>query len=169
MRIYIGVGSNIRADSNIIRAIRQLGRYIKLIAVSTFYETVPEKGRRQTNYINGVIAAETEHGPRKLRRIFRRIERKLGRQRSADSYASRPLDLDLILYGRMVIKTKKLDIPDKHIADRGYLCLPLKELAPDLILPDSGLPIAELAPKIETHTMRPLAGITAEIRRYLTS
>ncbi len=171
MRIYIGVGSNIHADSNIIKALPLMGKYFEIVAASTFYETVPEMALRQTNYINGVLAAETRFKPPKLRRILRKIERKVGRRRSssADKYRSRQLDLDLILYGERVIKSRKLDIPDRQILSRPYLSRPLQELDPNLMLPDDGTAIGEIAARTDGSRMRALAGVTGEIRRYLSN
>ena len=167
MTIYIGVGSNIRADLNIIRAIRILTKKVTLTATSTFYETLPEGGRRQVNYINGILAAETKLRPLALRRIFRQIEHKTGRRRGGDSYESRQIDLDLLMYGDKVIKTKKLDIPDEHIANRPYLSVPLMELDPNLELPGKGVKIRSLVDGQDTSNMRPLEGVSREIRRYL--
>ncbi|MBT3272428.1 MAG: 2-amino-4-hydroxy-6-hydroxymethyldihydropteridine diphosphokinase, partial [Spirochaetales bacterium] len=101
MTIYIGVGSNINADANIIKALFLLKEIIQVNAASTFYETIPEKGKRQVNYINGVFAAETNMPPAVLRQRLRRIEKKLGRKRGRhiDAYAPRVVDLDILLYG----------------------------------------------------------------------
>ena len=167
MTIYIGVGSNIRADLNIIRAIRILEKKVALTAASTFYETLPEGGIRQVNYINGVLAGESDRRPLTLRRIFRRIERKTGRRRGGDTYASRQVDLDLLMHGDRVIKTKKLDIPDRHIADRPYLSVPLMELDPDLRVPGFGVSIRQIVENQNINQMRPLEGVSREIRRYI--
>ena len=169
--VYIGVGSNIQADTNIIKALPLMRRHVRLTASSTFYETIPEKSLPQTNYINGVLEAQTKLKARRLRRKLRRVERTLGRQRSrrTDSYAARPIDLDIIVYGDALIKTRKLDIPDRHIYSRAYLSLPLLELAPGLVLPDRDIPIEAVAASADAGSIRALNGVSAEIRRYINN
>ena len=169
MKVYIGVGSNIQADTNIIKALPLIRKHVRITASSTFYETRPEKSLPQTNYINGVLEAETGLKPRKLRRKLRKVEKALGRRRGrrTDAYASRPIDLDIVVYGNALIKNRKLEIPDGHIYSRAYLSLPLRELAPGLIMPGSGIPIDTVAASTETGSIRALHGVSAEIRRYI--
>ena len=170
MRVFIGVGSNISADNNIIKALDLLKNRISIIASSTFYETAPALGKKQANYINGVLAAETDLGPRRLRKILRRIEKKLGRRRGrqVDSYASRPIDLDILLYGRRVINAKRIDIPDKHILDRAFISHPLAELEPELVMPGNNRRVSEIAAATDGSGMTALLGISEEIRRFIS-
>ena len=69
--------------------------------------------------------------------MLRTIENGLHRNRESDKYASRTIDLDLLLFGNMVIHEEGLTIPDPDIYNRSFIAFPLSELNPDLIMPDT--------------------------------
>lgn len=167
MRVYIGVGSNIRPRRNIGRAMRRLARLAAVTASSTFYRTEPEAYRKQARYLNGVWEVETDLRPKELKQVFREIEASLGRRRSGDKYASRPIDLDILIYGDLVIDNDELTLPDPHIESRAFVSLPLLELAPELVLPGSGTPIREIAAAAEKGSMEPDSKLTHRLRRSL--
>ena len=73
---------------------------------------------------------------------MRKIEKQLGRVRSADKFVPRNIDLDLILYGTLVIDELGLVLPDQAVRHYSFVAVPLLELAPDLLLPDTGLPLS---------------------------
>ena len=77
--------------------------------------------------------------------ILRDIETELGRTRGADRYAARPIDLDLAVYGDAAIDEPDLRIPDPDIRERPFVAVPLLELAPNLVMPDSGESLASLS------------------------
>lgn len=155
---YITVGSNIRPEKNIALALGRLGESVDLRAVSTFYRTRPlprpygvggstaeTDTADQPDYLNGVVHVRTGVAPRPLKfEILRPIEAELGRGRGGDSYAARTIDLDIAVYGDRVIDEDDLRIPDPDIRTRPFVAVPLLELAPELILPDTGEPLAGL-------------------------
>ncbi|MBN1697052.1 MAG: 2-amino-4-hydroxy-6-hydroxymethyldihydropteridine diphosphokinase [Spirochaetales bacterium] len=164
--VYIGVGSNIRPEENILKAIGLLKEKVTVKAASTFYMTQPLKRRKQHHYVNGVILIETGVEPKKLKyEILRFIEESCGRKRTADKYSSRPMDLDILLYDEMVSEEADLVIPDPDIGKRPFIGLPLFELAPRLILPDTGIPLADIAASMNGETMRPANELTAAIKK----
>ncbi len=126
---YISLGSNIRPRQNIAKAIRILmGRQI-VTGISTVYRTSPELNKDQPDYYNCVAAISTDLGPKELKyNLLRKIEALLGRSRNKDKYASRTIDLDLIVYGRLKIETAGMVLPDPEIQQRPYLAFGLKEL-----------------------------------------
>ena len=75
---------------------------------------------------------------------MRSIEAELGRIRTQDKYAARTIDLDIALYGDEVINEPELVIPDPDIQKRRFIAIPLLELNPSLVLPDTGEQISSL-------------------------
>ncbi len=88
-------------------------------------------------------------------RVFVSV-RTVGRERTADRYAPRTVDLDLLLYGDRVTH------PD--IRERPFVAIPLLELAPDLILPDSGKALRSIVDSLPRYPMEPLADLTRRLR-----
>jgi 2-amino-4-hydroxy-6-hydroxymethyldihydropteridine diphosphokinase len=165
--VFIGVGSNVQPEAHIRKALTLLRQQVIIKALSTFYRTLPLGGpAAQASFINGVLIAETDLPPLELKNsVLRGIERRLGRRRSVDRYAPRPIDLDIILYSTLVTKEPGMLIPDPQLYDRPFLALPVSELAPDLVLPDSGMAIAAVAAKHTENAMKPLFGYTAKLRK----
>jgi dihydroneopterin aldolase/2-amino-4-hydroxy-6-hydroxymethyldihydropteridine diphosphokinase len=136
--------------------------------VSTFYKTVPVERPEQPSFINGVVEIETDIAPKELKHsILRGIESELGRNRTDDKYAARTIDLDILLYDDLVTETDDLQIPDPDIRQRPFVAVPLFELDPDLILPDSGTPINRVVDSLAGHNMQPMKEFSESIRRDL--
>jgi 2-amino-4-hydroxy-6-hydroxymethyldihydropteridine diphosphokinase len=168
IRAFIGVGSNIGPEDNIREALRRLVQSTRLVSISTFYRE-PAIGRpEEPDFYNGVVAVDTGLPPDMLKwQVLRTIEAALGRQRGADTYASRTIDLDLLLYGDSVMSGSELTLPDPDIQTRPFIAIPLYEIAPDLVLPDVRVPIREVAEKFSTKTMQPLDEYTRSLRTEL--
>ncbi len=167
-RVVIGIGANIAPEANIRRALTLLGERVQLVALSTFYRTPALEREGQPPFLNGVVAVETAIAPAALKQeVLRGIEEALGRQRTADKYAPRPIDLDIAVYDQQVIATADLTIPDPEITRRPFLAIPLCELAPDLVLPDSGRRVCEVAAALDASAMEPLPEFTRELREQL--
>jgi 2-amino-4-hydroxy-6-hydroxymethyldihydropteridine diphosphokinase len=167
-RAFIGIGSNIGPQDNIREALRRLGQSTRLISISTFYRE-PAIGRPEEPYFyNGVTAIETDLPPAALKwEVLRPIEAALGRQRGADKYAARTIDLDLLLYGDSVFSDGELTIPDPDIRARPFIAIPLYEIAPDLVLPDARVPIRQVAEQFGAQAMQPLYEYTRSLRNLL--
>lgn len=136
---FIAVGSNIDPQDNICRALTMLSTQMSIAAISNFYKTVAVGASAQPDFLNGVVRIKTDHQPREIKfDILRKIEERLGRVRSVDKFAPRTIDLDLILYGTSVINEPDLCLPDPSICTYSFVAVPLLELAPDLVLPDTG-------------------------------
>jgi 2-amino-4-hydroxy-6-hydroxymethyldihydropteridine diphosphokinase len=145
VRAFIAVGANLDPEPNILQALRLLRAQLRLTAVSTFYETEPIVAPGQPLYLNGVVAAECAVGLRELKfQVLRPIEEKLGRVRTAERYAARPIDLDILLFGETVCVEQDLCVPDPELRRRPFLGAALLELALDLVLPDTGERLAGL-------------------------
>ncbi len=163
-RVFIGVGSNIDPEENIRRAIALIKEKARITGVSSFYLTEPVSRPGQDPYYNGVLEIEVDLEPLALRNgLLRGIEERLGRVRTGDVHGPRTIDLDIILYGDMVFEGEGLKLPSPEILERAFVALPLSELAPDTVLPGSGVRLKEVAERFEADEMVPLAGFTKEL------
>jgi dihydroneopterin aldolase/2-amino-4-hydroxy-6-hydroxymethyldihydropteridine diphosphokinase len=165
-RAFVGIGSNVDPVENVEKAIRLLSASQQVRGISTVYLTEAVGSPGQPPYYNCVVEIETEVMPAELKQqVLRRIEKELGRIRSSDRYAARTIDLDLILYGQLVMTAEGLTLPDPDIVRRPFLAVPLHELAPDLKLPGSDLRINEIAAALSQEAMKPLQAYTERLRK----
>lgn len=109
---------------------------LRVMRVSSVYETEPQERRNQRWFLNLVAEAETELFPLQLLARIGKIEKQLGRKRLAAS-GPRTIDIDILLYGNFVVQTRALVIPHARLALRRFVLAPLAELAPDLRHPVS--------------------------------
>lgn len=134
-RAFIGIGSNISPAKNVRSAVRRLARKASLVGLSMVYCTEPVGRSGQPPYFNCVAEIETRLAPAQLKRtVLRPIEDELWRIRTADKYAPRTIDLDLIAYVGLAADRGDIRLPDPDIFERAFLAVPLAELAPDLML-----------------------------------
>ena len=167
---YIAFGANLAPETNIEAALRQLASAVRLTAISTVVRTPALARPEQPDYLNGVVAVATDTFPRTLKfSVLRGIEHALGRVRSADKGAARPIDLDLLLYGRLCVKEQGLELPDPDIRRRAFVAGPLLELAPGLTLPDTGESLRALVDEKEVQALCPEMALTQKLRNTLLS
>lgn len=137
-RVYIAIGSNlnnpIKQAKNAIESIKKLPN-TAIISVSSFYRSKPIAFKNQPNYLNAVISLNTKLKPEILLKYIQLIELKQGRKRNK-KWDSRTIDLDIILYGKKIIKKKNLTIPHYDVNNRIFVLLPLLEIEPKLYFPD---------------------------------
>jgi 2-amino-4-hydroxy-6-hydroxymethyldihydropteridine diphosphokinase len=163
--VFVAVGSNIKPQDYIFRALLALKTY-QPIAISNFYKTAAVGRLDQPDFFNGVVKIQTVLSPRRLKfDVLRKIESQLGRVRTSDKFAPRTIDLDMILYGTLVIDEADIKIPDPSIRLYPFVAVPLLELAPKLILPDTHTPLAD-EPVVELKAdLRPLPEFTEYLRQ----
>ncbi len=145
MRCYIGLGSNLDDPlAQILTASQALEQipHSRLLALSSCYRSAPLAGMNQPWYINRVAALDTDLAPEALLDALQAIEQQQGRNRTA-RWEPRTIDLDLLLYGEVMIDTPRLRVPHPEMAQRNFVLHPLAELAGNLILP-SGQTLAQL-------------------------
>ena len=164
-RAFVGVGSNIEPAENVRKALDLLAEEMPVVGVSTVYETEAESQPEQPRYYNCIIEVETGATPAGLKQKLREIEESLGRIRTADKYAPRTIDLDLLVYEELSVMTAELTLADLNIVERAYLAAGLAELAPDLALPGMGTILSELAERLPKRGMRALNEYTAALRK----
>jgi 3-oxoacyl-[acyl-carrier protein] reductase len=148
---YIGLGSNLgnRKDS-IDGAIAALSSHshIHVCKTSSFMETSPEGGPPgQSSYLNAALALETELSPDRLLTFLQQIERDQGRVRDVKN-GPRPIDLDLLFYGDLVLQEAALTIPHPRLHTRSFVLEPLAEIAPDYVHPVLGLSVKALRDRL---------------------
>jgi 2-amino-4-hydroxy-6-hydroxymethyldihydropteridine diphosphokinase len=149
--VYLSLGSNIgdRA-SNLQAALEQLtAPDLRVLRTSPAYETEPVEYTAQRWFLNLVAEAATELLPMQLLLRIGRVERALGRVRTVPK-GPRTIDIDILFYGRSIVRSARLEIPHPRIADRRFVLAPLADLAPDLRHPVTRKTVREMletAPK----------------------
>ncbi len=145
--VYLGIGSNLGdRQANIDKAIGLLKEHeeIEVLAVSSIFETKPEGGPPQGDFLNGAIKIKTDLLPLELLSQLKIIERRLGRVKRKEN-GPRPIDLDILFYDDVVIiEGKNLTIPHPKITERFFVLKPLFEMAPDFIHPRLNKSIKDL-------------------------
>ena len=134
-RAYVGLGSNLGDRESMIL---QAAERIDAVRLSTIRETEPWGYADQPRFLNAVAELETELQPRALLERLLEVERELGRERPKPHWGPRTIDLDLLLYGDVVIDEPGLTVPHPHLAERLFVLEPLAELAPAQKIPGNG-------------------------------
>jgi 2-amino-4-hydroxy-6-hydroxymethyldihydropteridine diphosphokinase len=164
----VSVGSNIDPYYNVRSALSLLRRQVRIVGISTVYLTPAEDRPEQSAYYNCVVGIDTQLPALQFNvLVLKPIEAALGRVRTEDKYAARPIDLDLIIYGDVVLKTEALVLPAPEIRTRPYVAVPLRELSPELRLPGSDETIAKIAGTLPRGKMEPLDAYTRLLRKEL--
>ncbi|MDH2926995.1 2-amino-4-hydroxy-6-hydroxymethyldihydropteridine diphosphokinase [Lonepinella koalarum] len=142
---YIALGSNLNQPvqqlDSALNAMANLPQ-TQILAVSSFYCSKPLGPQDQPDYINAVAKIETTLEPIALLDALQQIELEQGRVRLRH-WGERTLDLDILLYDQLVIKSERLTIPHYDMHNREFVIVPLYEIAPELTL-SSGEKISEL-------------------------
>ena len=140
MRIYVGLGSNLGEREAMIRlALDDLARLPEttLLRASSLYDTEPVGDVDQPNFLNAVAEIESGLAARRLLWNLQLIEKRLGRGRTR-RWGPRTIDLDLLLYGDLVIEEPDLVVPHPEMLRRSFVLVPLVELDPMLVHPVTG-------------------------------
>jgi 2-amino-4-hydroxy-6-hydroxymethyldihydropteridine diphosphokinase len=153
--VYLGLGSNIGdREANLHAAIERLSANgIEVLRTSPVYETEPVDYTDQRWFLNLVVEAATVLLPLQLLARTSRIERELGRVRTV-AKGPRTIDIDILLYGRSVIRSPRLEVPHPRMAERRFVLMPLAGLAPDLRDPSTGRSIREMLDTAPPQTIR---------------
>ncbi len=152
---YVGIGSNMhdpqRQVNNAITMLDGLPG-CRVVQRSSCYRSEPFGDVEQADFINAVVSIETAVPPAILLSCCKELERSQGRIPDGVRWGPRPLDLDILVYGDMVIDTADLKIPHPGIAERNFVLLPLREIAAELVIPGlgpvAGIPVDEASPRI---------------------
>jgi 2-amino-4-hydroxy-6-hydroxymethyldihydropteridine diphosphokinase len=144
-RVFLSLGSNLGDRvANIRKALEQLaGVGVAITRVSSFYKTEPMDFRPQAWFVNCVAEAETCLMPMQLLNALKAVERALGR-RTGVAKRPRAIDIDILLYESVVVRSAALTIPHERMAERRFVLLPLRELAGSIRHPVSRRTVYEM-------------------------
>lgn len=147
--IFLSLGSNMGdRGANLQKALADLERWdVRVLRCSLIYETEPfllktasslrsePYGKKdQPNFYNMVARVSTKRSPEELLMVLHAIERSLGRERR-EKWGPRPIDLDILFYGDLLLNYQELTIPHLHLAERKFVLVPLCEIAPTFVHP----------------------------------
>lgn len=150
---YIGLGSNLGdRELKLLMAVAELGKLpgTRVTGVSQFYETDPVGGVPQDNFYNAVARIVTTLSPFLLLDELKRVETEVFQRKSSKRWGPRSMDLDILLYGELVLESDRLTIPHPRLAERRFALQPLSDLAPDLVHPVLGKSVVQLLAALTT-------------------
>jgi 2-amino-4-hydroxy-6-hydroxymethyldihydropteridine diphosphokinase len=160
--IFLGLGSNLgEKEKNLQDAVMMLKMEMgNLLSLSSFYISKPYGFSSENDFLNAVALMETRFSPYEILEKTQEIEKTLGRisKSCGQHYADRIIDIDILLYDHLVIDQPSLKIPHPAIVERDFVFMPLLEIAPDLIDPQTGKKFSELIEAKKT---------TNEIRNFV--
>jgi len=153
-KVYIGIGSNISPRRKFFDDASKLlleNSHIKHFKTSHLYESKPQlpANSNQNKYLNAVASFETDLTSDELLNCLNNIENTCGRKR-ANKGDPRTIDLDILLFGNMIIHTPDLTIPHKSICERMFVLKPFCDIAGEVIHPEHGVTMKKLMEDLET-------------------
>ena len=150
-KVFVGVGSNLGDREFLIRkAIEELRDlpHTVVVRVSSLYDTDPVGVEEQPAFMNAVVWLETGLQPRELLWQLLLIEKRMGRVRT-QRWGPRPIDLDLLFYGKGIIDEPDLQVPHPEAQRRAFVLIPLAEIDPEFVHPSTGEPIRKLLRRLD--------------------
>lgn len=149
-RAYLSLGSNRgNREAALRRGVEALERVgIRVLERSSVYETEPTDFTEQPWFLNCVVRVETALAPEDLLEACKGIEEQVGR-RPGKRFGPRVLDIDILLYEDEVVDTEDLKIPHPRMEERRFVLIPLLEIAPRVVEPRGGRPVAEMLERLD--------------------
>jgi 2-amino-4-hydroxy-6-hydroxymethyldihydropteridine diphosphokinase len=146
MIYYLALGSNMGdRQANIRQAVDLLNTVGTVLKISSVYETEPVDMAPITDkFYNLVLSFDCVLTPRALLEKLKNIEKRLGRDVTNSHKKPRPMDIDILLAGEEIINTKVLTVPHREMHKRGFVLVPLNEIAPEVVHPVLGKKVNEL-------------------------
>jgi len=133
--IYLALGSNMEDRlANLKQAITALPPQVEVKKRSRVYETLPWGYEDQPKFLNQVLMGKTYLEPEPLLRHLKRLEVALGRKATFRN-GPRLIDIDILFYDDLVLETPDLILPHPRLHERGFVLLPMMDIAPDLVHP----------------------------------
>ena len=137
--VYLGLGSNMQPEQNLRMAVDCLRSHFTNVKLSNAYQS-EALGFEGDDFINLVACVETDLPLNDVLAVLEEIHDKSGRERGCAKFVSRPLDIDLLLYDRLV--DVSLRVPRSDVLEYSFVLIPLAEIAADYVHPVSGQSIA---------------------------
>jgi 2-amino-4-hydroxy-6-hydroxymethyldihydropteridine diphosphokinase len=151
----VALGSNLGSGfgdrrANLLEAVERIRKLGEVRSVSSFYDTEPVGYLSQPRFLNGALLLATELEPVALMRELLRVEQSMGRDRvGVVAKGPRVIDLDLLLYGQVVIASEELVLPHPALQERRFVLEPLAEIAPGLVHPVLGVTVGEMLARLQ--------------------
>ncbi len=167
VRAFVGAGANLGDAVATLRAAVTALRdspHITVGVLSAIYRNPPLGPPDQPDYCNAVMELRTALGADELLQQLQAIERRFGRERGAERWGARTLDLDLLLYGDAVIRSDRLTVPHPGLRERAFVLYPLHEIAPELVLP-GGEALTDLLGGVSARQLQRVATFDSEMSR----
>lgn len=147
--VYLGLGTNLGdKQANLKAAVEKINERIgEVTSLSSFYETAPWGFESQNSFLNAALCVQTSMEALQILQVTQEIEKELGRMKksSGGCYTDRLIDIDILLYGDVVLNTSQLVIPHPLMEKRAFVMQPLAEIAPNVVHPLLNKTMQELA------------------------
>lgn len=142
-RVYVGIGSNLERETKIRAAVEALRERFGELELSPVYNS-ESVGFDGSDFLNLVAGFDTDLGIEALVAILHQIEDRLGRDRSLPKFASRPIDIDILLYADEIVDLPGIRVPRQEIQENAFVLKPLQDLLPQRCHPETGERFAEM-------------------------
>ncbi|WP_289104908.1 2-amino-4-hydroxy-6-hydroxymethyldihydropteridine diphosphokinase [uncultured Bacteroides sp.] len=138
-KVFLGLGTNLGDKrNNLLTAVNHIEEKIgRVTSLSSFYVTEPWGFESDNSFLNAALCVDTSLEPAAILHIIKEIEVEMGRtQKSVNKvYSDRPIDIDILLYDDMIMKSDELTIPHPLMTERDFVMKPLVEIAGDAVHP----------------------------------
>ena len=149
--VYLALGSNLGdRQANLKQAIASLSPQMEVKAKSRVYETPPWGYTDQPKFLNQVVKVDTYVGPEQLLKHLKRLEIALGRIPSFQN-GPRLIDLDILFYDELILNTPPLLLPHPRLQERGFVLMPLSDIAPNLVHPTLRKTVSQMLESCDTN------------------
>lgn len=155
--VAFSLGSNIDPEPNLRLAVSELERRFGPLVLSPVYRS-RAAGFDGDDFLNLVVLTQCTAGPHAVQREIERIHALAGRRRGGERFASRPLDIDLLLHDDLVVDERGLRLPRDDILEYSFVLGPLADVAPEFVHPVTGRTIAAHWAEFD-HASHPLAKV----------
>jgi 2-amino-4-hydroxy-6-hydroxymethyldihydropteridine diphosphokinase len=149
-QVFLSLGANIEPERNLPAAVRALAGYGQLVRVSHAWESPPFGPPGQPVFLNAAVWLATPLSARELKEsAIAAIEAALGRVRNGDRFAPRPIDIDISFFNDEILRLGRRRIPDPDVLARPFVAIPLAEIAPGYLHPETGASLAAIAGRFD--------------------
>lgn len=156
--VFLGLGTNLgERRQQLQAAVDALGRVMTVDVISPLYESEPWGDTDQPRFLNACLAGFTVLSPDQLLCAVKAIEDALGR-RTTRRWGPRLIDIDILFYGNAIVESADLRIPHPHIAARAFVLVPLFDIAPALVHPQTHQSIETLLRNVDRTPVRRVSG-----------